>query len=113
MLRITNISVTDRAVPILLSEWEGFTPRVVGEVFGLAYMSSFTNADGTPVAGFSPGYSRHSVSPENLSDMWALAIPSNGPQFLFMPKFIWSANERYAIDVASEAYQLLSIGPAR
>jgi hypothetical protein len=112
MKTITNISVSQQALPILIREWEGFLPRVPGDVFALAYMSSFTNPDGTTVDGFRPGYSRHSVSPQGLGAMWARAQPRHAPEFLFMPKFIWSASEQYLIDVACLPYQLLSIGPA-
>jgi len=111
MLLVTKISVAERARPLLLSEWARFRPRHPGEVFGMAYTSSLTNADGTTPLDFRPGYSRHSVDPEGLSDIWARAVPTNGPEFLFMPKFIWAPNAQYIIDIASERYELLSIGP--
>lgn len=112
MLLITKISVTERANPLLFSEWTHFRPRHPGEVFGMAYTSSLINADGTTPPEFRPGYSRHSVDPDGLTDIWARAVPSNGPEFLFIPKFIWSPNVHYIIDIASERYELLSIGPA-
>lgn len=112
MLLITKISVTARASPLLLGERARFRPRHPGEVFGLAYTSSLINADGTTPVDFRPGYSRHSVDPEGLSDMWARAVPTNGPEFLFMPKFTWAPEVHYVIDIASERYELLSIGLA-
>lgn len=112
MLRIANISVTDRAAPILSRHRELFRPREPGDEFALAYTSSLLNRDGTTVEGFRPGYSRHSLSPVGRGDMWALAQPVGAPQFYFMPKFKWSAQERYVIDVASVPFELLSIGPA-
>lgn len=111
MLLITKISVTERASALLFSEWARFRPRHPGEVFGMAYTSSLVNADGTTPSDFRPGYSRHSVDPEGLSDMWARAVPTNGPEFLFMPKFTWSADEYYVVDLACERYGLLAIGP--
>jgi hypothetical protein len=77
MLLITMISVTERASPLLFSEWARFRPRYPGEVFGMAYTSSLINADGTTPSDFRPGYSRHSVDPEGLSDIWARAVPTN------------------------------------
>ncbi|MET3896739.1 hypothetical protein ABIB57_000663 [Devosia sp. UYZn731] len=112
MLRINNIGVTERAALVLRKQRDGFVPRDPGDVFALAYMSRFVNSDGTTVAGFVPGYGRHSVSPAGRGDMWLLAQPFGAPEFLFMPRFTWSADERYVIDVASEQYELLSIGPA-
>lgn len=110
MQRITNISVTDRAAPILRRQHALFQPRERGDVFALAYISSFLNSDGTAVAGFRPGYMRHSLSPIRRGDRWLLAEPAGAPHFHFMPKFKWSADEHYLIDVASEAFELLSIG---
>jgi hypothetical protein len=112
MIRITNISVTERALPVLRKQRERFRPRDPGDVFALAYMSSFTNPDGSSVAGFSPGYMRHSVSPKERGEMWALAQPLDGVDFLFMPKFKWSADDQYIIDLVSEKFELFSIEPA-
>lgn len=112
MLRIVNISCTGRAAELLDRHGVMFTPRHPGEAFALTFTSSFVEADGTPVAGFKPGYSADSVSPTNLSDMWALALPAGAPEFLFMPKFRWRAEESYVIDIASERFELFSIGPS-
>ena len=54
--------------------------------------------------GFRPGYTVHSLAPESLGGIWALAQPTGGPQFYFMPKFDWSADEHYHVDLATEAY---------
>lgn len=111
MLRITNISATKRAAELLDRHRAMFGPRVVGEVFGLSFISSFVERDGSNVAGFSPGYYVDSISPMNLGPMWALAQPTGAPEFLFMPRFEWQAGERYVVDVASEAFELFSITP--
>ena len=110
MQPITNISIADRAAPILRRQYALFQPRERGDVFALAYISSFLNSDGTVVAGFQPGYMRHSLSPARRGDMWMLAEPAGAPRFYFMPKFKWSADEHYLIDVASEVFELLPIG---
>ena len=112
MLRITNISITERAASLLRELQETFRPRVAGDVFAMAFMSSFVEADGTRVKEFRPGYIRHSVSPLERGAMWAVAQPGNGIEFLFMPKFQWRAEQRYVIDLISEKLQLFSIGPA-
>lgn len=111
MLRIANISITERAAELLDRHRVLFKPRDSGDAFALTYISSFTNADGSGVEGFSPGYTPDSVSPVALGDMWALAQPSGASEFLFMPRFVWSASEFYGIDIASEVFQLFSIGP--
>ncbi|UYN99694.1 MAG: hypothetical protein KIT02_00140 [Devosia sp.] len=111
MLRIANISATVRAAELLDQQRVIFRPRDPGDAFALTFISSFVDERGSIVAGFVPGYTADSVSPMNLSDMWALGQPSGAPEFLFMPKFRWRADERYLIDVASEAFDLFSIGP--
>lgn len=111
MLRITNISITDAAGEVLRRERARFRPRRDGEVFGLLYMSSFVNPDGTTVAGFVPGYMVASVAPNGSSDAWARVQLLDGPDFVFMPKFRWSIDEDYLIDLASPAFGLFSIGP--
>lgn len=111
MIRIANISITKRAAELLDCHRVLFKPRDPGDVFALTYMSSFTNADGTSVAGFAPGYTPDSIAPVALSDIWALAQPLGAPEFLFMPRFVWSASALYGIDIASEVFQLFSIEP--
>lgn len=111
MQRITNISATVRAAEILDRHVVMFTPRVIGDAFALTFVSSFVEPDGTTVVGFRPCYSADSVSPHSLNAMWALAQPKGAPEFLFMPKFDWRDDELYLVDVASEAFGLLSIGP--
>lgn len=113
MLRMTNISATTRAAELLDRHRAMFSPRDVGEVFGLSFISSFLERDGSEVAGFKPGYGVDSVSPINLGPMWALAQPTGAPEFLFMPRFEWQASEHYVVDVASEAFELFSITPVR
>jgi hypothetical protein len=41
-----------------------------------------------------------------------LAAPSDGPEFYFIPKFAWRADELYMVDLASETFETFSIGPA-
>ncbi len=112
MLRITNISITERAAEVLDRLRATFKPYEPGDVFALAYMSSFTEADGTTVAGFRPGYAVHSLSPVGLVSMYALAQPPGAPEFYFMPKFVWRADERYLVDLASETFETFSVGQA-
>jgi hypothetical protein len=113
LLRITNISISDRAAEVLDRLRVMFRPQEPGDVFALAYMSSFTEADGTTVNGFRPGYTVHSLAPEGLASSYVLAQPAGAPQFYFMPKFDWSADEQYLIDLASERFEMFSIAPAK
>ena len=113
MLRITNISISDRAAEVLDRLWVTFRPQQPGDVFALAYMSSFTEANGSTVDGFRPGYAAYSMAPDRLASVWLIAQPAGAPQFYFMPKFDWSADEHYRVDLASEAFETFSIGPAK
>lgn len=113
MLRITNFSVSDRAAEVLDRLWVTFRPQEPGDVFALGYMSSFTEADGTTVDGFRLGYTACSLAPDGLTNVWLIAPPAGAPQFYFMPKFDWSADEHYHVDLASEAFETFSIGPAK
>ena len=113
MLRITNISISDRAAEVLDRLWVTYRPQEPGDVFALAYMSSFTEADGSTVDGFRPGYTVYSLGLEGLARVWMLAEPAGAPQFYFMPKFDWSADEHYRVELASEAFGTFSIGPAK
>ena len=111
MVRITNIWATDEAYALLRKERARFRPRREGEVFAMIYLASYTEPDGTPVKDFRPGYSRHSQSPAELGDHWAMAQLIDGPDFLFMPKFRWDSLEEYVVEIASEKYATFSIGP--
>lgn len=113
MLRITNISISDRAAEVLDRLWVTFRPQEPGDVFALAYMSSFTEADGSTVDGFRLGYAAYFLAPDGLAGVWLIAQPAGAPQFYFMPKFGWSADERYLIDLASEKFETFSIGLAK
>lgn len=112
MIRITNIWATDRAYEVLRERRAKFRPRHRGEVFALSYMVSFTNADGTTVDGFRPGYVVDSHSLEGLDGTWAFAQLIDGPDFLFMPKFKWRSDGDYVVDMASDVFAIFSIGPA-
>jgi hypothetical protein len=112
MLLITNISVASVASKVLRQQRAKFRPRQPGDVLALLYTSSFTNPDGTTVAGFRPGYMVVSHSPVGLADHWVRARLSDGSDFLFMPKFRWVADEHYVVDMASEVFALFSIEPA-
>ena len=111
MFRITNIWATDRAYEMLRKERARFRPRRPGEVFAMLYWSKYTGPDGATVRGFRPGYSTHSESPNGLDDCWAMAQLIDGPDFLFIPKFVWKSDEEYVVDVASEKFATFSIGP--
>lgn len=54
-----------------------------------------------------------SLAPDGLTNVWLIAPPAGAPQFYFMPKFDWSADEHYHVDLASEAFETFSIGPAK
>jgi hypothetical protein len=109
MLQVDNIAVTDRALEIFRQAQarHQFNPRLL---IALYYMPSFTNADGSDVEGFVPGYTIDFVVQPPPGDHWILARLPDGTEFRFMPKFTWRSQESYVVDQAS-AYTL-SIGLA-
>lgn len=110
MKAIDNVVITARAVARFKRELERRETRS-GEVIALHYMTSFTNADGTTVDGFAPGYVIDRVADRRFGDQWLMAQLPDGTAFRFMPKFDWRAGETYVVDLAS-AYTL-SIGSAQ
>lgn len=104
---VTNVAVTDRAAAIFASEVKKRPPGS-REVLVLHFMPSFSNADGRPVDGFSPGYTIDYAADRDFGPLWLMARLPDGTAFRFMPKFKWSAGRRYILDQAS-AYTL-SIG---
>lgn len=109
MQLITNISITDKAA-IALDVLKATFRQRPDEIFALHYMTSFVEADGTTVEGFRPGYTVGSWKYRD-APMWALARFTSGMEFYFMPKFVWSADERYCVDLVSERHTIFSIGP--
>ncbi len=112
MLVTTNISITPRGARELARQRDRFRPRCPGEVMGFSYLASATEPDGTTSPGFVPGYFRDSISTDELDDSWVLAKFPDGTEICFMPRFKWRPDEQYILDVASEAYETFSIGPA-
>ncbi len=74
-------------------------------------MVSITNADGTVVEGFAPGYTIDFVVQPPSGDRWLAALLPDGTEFRFMPKFTWNPEGRYVVDQASS--YTLSIGPVQ
>lgn len=104
MPHIENINVTERA-------WAIFREQRARHASGaslsivLYYMPTFTNADGTTVDGFAPGYTIDLVTQSPAGDHWHRASLPDGATFLFMPRFTWRPDEQYVVDQAS-AYTL-------
>jgi hypothetical protein len=108
MRRVTNLSITEAAARNLRQEAATFAPRP-GEVFALVYMFSFTNPDGTTVAGFEPGYLAGGWPTKNIGPSWLLAELADGTEFHFRPRREWNAHVRYLVDAVGP---LFSITPA-
>jgi hypothetical protein len=108
MLRITNISITRRAASILRRE-HARVKLSSGDVFGLVYVFTYTNPDGTIVKGFEPGYMAGPWPINLLTERWAVAHPPDNPEFHFLPRFTWTRDDWYLIDLAGRLFQ---IGPA-
>jgi hypothetical protein len=104
---VDNLSITNRAAAIFDIEIRKLRP---GEVIALYYMPSFTNADGTTVAEFRPGYTIDRVKDRVFDDPWVLARLPNGLAIRFMPKFTWHDHDSYVLD--RQSGYTFSIRPA-
>ena len=111
MMRIKNISITDRAAEMLHRQKKEFNSRP-DDVFSLVYISSYVNSDGTTVDGFRPGYMVSPLSPVYMGAGWVIAELSTGIDFHFSPRFRWSAKEQYIMDRVSPVFAMFSIEPA-
>lgn len=109
MLHVDNVTVTDKAWTIIrrARARHRSDPALM---IALYYMPSFTNADGSNVEGFVPGYTIDFIAQLPPGDHWVVARLPDGTEFRFMPKFTWHPHESYVVDQAS-AYAL-SIGLA-
>jgi hypothetical protein len=108
MMLIKNISLTEQAAPDFHQKRLAFNADP-DEVFALVWVSSYVNSDGVTAPGFEPGYMCGPLYSEGLVAPWTLAQLPDGSQFHFMPRFKWSANERYVVDKQGP---LFSIGQA-
>ncbi len=106
MRRVRNISITAAAAQNLQDRVAAFQPRP-GEVFALIYMFTFTNPDGTPVAGFRPGYLAGSWPSRNVGPTWLLAELADRTEFYFRPRREWDENQRYLIDTVGPLFSIL------
>lgn len=109
MLQIENIAVTERAWKIFRQQQARHQSNL-DLMIALYYMPSFTNADGSDVEDFVPGYTIDFVAQPPPGDHWVMARLPDGTAFQFMPKFVWRPDESYIVDQASS--YTLSIGPA-
>lgn len=110
MKAIENITITERARVSLAREFSKASPRG-GDVTALVYVSTFTNPDGSSVDGFVPGYMVGPVAGGNFGDMWSVAHLPNLAPIIFMPRFIWRAEDQYVVDTAGYTFALFTIGP--
>lgn len=107
MRRIDNVTVTERAWTIFRQQQDRHGSNAPLSIV-LHYMPTFTNADGTDVDEFAPGYTIDFVVQPPSGNRWLAALLPDGTEFRFMPKFTWNLEGRYIVDRAS-AYTL-SIG---
>jgi hypothetical protein len=85
MLRITNVSLTERAV-IALDSRKVLTRLDPDDVFALAYIISFTGADGATLAGFVPGYSLTVMRRHQLGESCVLMQLPKGMELYVLPR---------------------------
>ncbi len=106
MLRLKNITVTDRAAEYFRRERA--RRHANARPVTLIYMTSFTNPDGSTVEGFAPGYTIDFEDWEP-GDHWVMATLADGTEIWFMPEITFRPDESYVVDLASS--YTLSIGP--
>jgi hypothetical protein len=92
---VYNLSITSRAAAIFDAEARKLRR---GEVIALYYLPSFTNADGSTVAEFLPGYTIDRVKDRVFDDPWLLAQLPNGLTVRLVPRLIWQDNDSYLLD---------------
>lgn len=109
MPRVTNLSITERAAMRLDVERIVRTRAEPDDVFTLWYIASFTEPDGTTVAGFRPGYKAGYARAGDVRGDWVRARFASGMELCFWPRFGWDADAHYVLDVASERHQIFSI----
>ena len=108
MATANNLRVSARAALIIKTEAKKLRSN---EAIALRYMPTFTNADGTTVAEFFPGYTIDRVKQQDLSDPWMLARLPGGTAIYFVPRFSWRDSESYLLD--RESGYTFSIRPDR
>ncbi len=104
--RITNVSITKRA-ELALDRERARVRLGEGQVFALAYLTSFTNPDGTTVAGFRPGYMATAYPSGAPDAAWTVAHLAGGQEFYLMPtRFECQANETYVVDLIGSLFSI-------
>ena len=110
MRRVENITIAERALATLRAELSACRLGR-GDVAVLVYVFTYTNADGTTVQGFWPGYMVGPWPADQLTDRYLeLRSPGVVP-FYFLPKFAWTAEARYRVDLVAPGARMFSIGP--
>ncbi|MEQ8600895.1 MAG: hypothetical protein RLP98_13315 [Devosia sp.] len=109
MLLIENISLTARAKADFEHAKAAFR-AATGEVFALVWVSEYKEAGGEAVPGFARGYMCGPLYSEGLAAPWTLARLPDRSEFVFMPRFQWSADEHYLVDKQGP---LFAIAPAK
>ena len=107
MQHIHNISITAPAERFLRQQMARTRLRE-GDIWSLGFISRFVNADGSTVDRFVPGYMVEAWPRASLTERYLVAHLPDETVFYFLPKFNWSASERYVVDLDGFMF---SIGP--
>jgi hypothetical protein len=107
---VTNFKISERARLVLDRRKSLFKPGPHG-AFALSYTSSFTNPDGSTVAGFVPGWQVCAIGHKYLGRDPLLVMLPNGTTFHLMPRDGWEEREQYLMDLLSLDHEVYSITP--
>jgi len=100
MKSVQNLTATSRALVAFQLDVERRKPKP-NQVRAFYFMPSFTNADGTLVKGFVPGYTIDWIADQDFGNAWLTARLSKEISVRFMPRFAWRDDGAYVLDRAS------------
>jgi hypothetical protein len=90
MKQITNISATEEA-ELALRAWQARHKLPSNQDCALVWVESYTEPDGSTVAGFKAGFMLGPIMKEGRDARWVLARLPEGTEFYVLPQlFHWS-----------------------
>ena len=108
MRQIKNVTITDRAMPVLVRELLACRPRAE-EVRGMVYVTTYKDRHGDTVEGFLPGYMVGPWQEALLSQRWVLADIQGVAPFHFLPRSRWTDESGFVLDLLAPTSAMFSI----
>lgn len=102
------IAWCDGAERMILDSVSAF-PRDAGDVYALVYLVESSQADGSPVPGFRPGYVATVWPTSSISDNWLVGAFSDGTEFCFLPRERWGEGRDFRLDIVESVTPTFSL----